>query len=176
MPLDLIAERYRLLVRRHADATAAVVVGALVRLTLTTFVPFAVARIVIANARANVMAQQYLTTMRYVALLGAVPLPVPSLADADSERIAKAVQIATDLGPGSVERLARSEPLRAGQRALSAAFATTGQSWTRHAGTVPARSVRPSLTGSRFPPTWPWPSPIRRAGARNVSSWRPDHE
>lgn len=132
MLLDHLAERYRLLVRAHADSTAFLVLAGLGTLVLPVFIPFAVARIVIANRRAGVVANQYLTTARYVARLA--PLPLPVVVPDDAERITKAVTTAADLGRGSVERLARSEPLQAGQRALSAAMATTKLGWTRHAG------------------------------------------
>lgn len=130
--LDGIAERYRLAVRSHADITAGLVLAALGTLALPLFIPFAVARIVVANRRAMVMAHRYLTTARYVIHQEAIPLPVTLPEEAP--RITKAVTTAADLGRGSVERLARSEPLRAGQRALSEAVAVTGQEWTRHAG------------------------------------------
>ena len=130
--LDEMAERYRVLVRSHADTTAALVLAALASLALPLFVPFAMARIIVANRRAMVMAHRYLTTARYVTHQEAIPLPV-TLPD-EGPRITKAVTTATDLGRGSVERLARSEPLRAGQRALSQAVAVTGQGWVRHAG------------------------------------------
>ena len=135
--LDEMAERYRVLVRSHADTTAGLVLAALASLALPLFVPFAVARIVVANRRAMVMAHRYLTTARYVTHQEAIPLPV-TLPD-EGPRITKAVTTAADRftqghGRGSVERLARSEPLRAGQRALSQAVAVTGQGWLRHAG------------------------------------------
>ena len=132
MLLDRIAERYRLLVRSHADATAVVVRAAREALAVPLFIPYAVTRIVVANRRAGVLANQYLTTARYAAGLDPVPLTL-TLSD-DSERLAKSVTSAIDLGSGSVERLARSEPLKAGQRALSDAMASTEQGWTRHAG------------------------------------------
>lgn len=149
MLLDRLAERYRLLVRAHADTTAGLVLTGLAKLAPPTFGPFAVARLVIANRRAGLLANQYLTTARYVARLEPVALPV-SLAD-DAERITKAVTTATGLGPGSVERLARSEPLEAGQRALSSAMATTAQGWTRHAGKNACRTCLGLADGTVLP-------------------------
>lgn len=155
MPPDLaeVAERYRTRTRVHADRTAETVVAAFLALGEDAYVPVAVAELVTARLRAGAYAGQYVDLLALIE--GEVT--VTELGTAiDSDRLAEATRTAGGLGVGSVERLARSEPLRAGQEALSEGWKANPalDRWTRGvAGT--ACPACQALAGGSLPASVP---------------------
>ncbi len=149
MLLETLAERYRLRVRQHGDFTARLVLVLLEAVTGRLFVPTAVPKLLSANRQAENLARLYLTTARHLFQLPAVALPV--VIQDDTERIAQALRTAQGKGAGSIERLARSEPLQSAQKALSRGLEATDQRWTRHTGPSACPDCRRLADGQPLP-------------------------
>lgn len=149
MLLEALAERYRLRVRQHGDNTARLILSFLEAVSWRLFVPTVVPKLLIANRQSENLARLYLTTARHLFRLPATALPV--VIEDDSERIASAVRTAQGKGTGSIERLARSEPLQAAQKALSRGLEATGQQWTRHTGPSACPICRRLADGEPLP-------------------------
>jgi hypothetical protein len=131
-----VAERYRLQTRRDADALAVNVADAHDELG-ARYAPIAAAAIAAANLRAGAHGVRYVATAGLLVRGAPVDLTRLDLVDDwtfDMERLARAARTASDHGRPAVIRLARSEPLRAGQLAVSRAMERARLGWTRVAG------------------------------------------
>lgn len=143
---DQTVERYRLQTRQHADLTARLV---LATLGSPLFVPLSLVRLIVANKRARLMAFGFVN----LALVreGRSPIQVTFLAENEAERLTTALETVQHGSTGQAERLARSEPLAAGQKALSGHLKTAGMAWTRHVGPAPCSICMGLADGSILP-------------------------
>jgi hypothetical protein len=128
-----LAETHRAQTRAEADATAAEVVAAFDALG-ARFVAIGARTIGVANARATVQGVRYVVTSAVLVHGQVDPTTLHIGPMNDLDRLARACRTAAEIGRASVERLARSEPLQAGQRAVSAAMRSARMGWTRLAG------------------------------------------
>lgn len=159
MPPDLVAvaERYRQRTRSHADRTAGAVLAAFNALGPDEYVPPVVAVLVTARLRAAGYAAAYVDLMALVRGQVTATDATPAV---DPERLTRAARTAGALGAGSVTRLGRSEPLRAGQDALSQGIKANPavEGWTRHTGGN-ACPVCTALAGPVLPAAVPMVNP-----------------